>query len=168
MSIVHSLWISKLRYGLQLCTKVRLMENDPTTANMKALQLTQNRMLRAINNSQIKDRISTESLLEKFALLSVNRLAAKIKLVEVWKSVHQDGCPIKLEPYNSALLQNTQNLRLQPKRVFKDCCKLKKSESSFCIDGARLWNAAPPEITMAINLNMAKKAIHNFCRSLPL
>ena len=135
---------------------------------MKTLQLTQNRMLRAINNSQVRDRISNKSLLERFALLSVNQLAAKIKLVKVWKSVLQDGCPIKLEPYHSALLQNTQNLRLQPKRVFKDSCKLKKSESSFCIDGARLWNAAPPEITLAINLNIAKKAINNFCRSLPL
>ena len=62
MSIVHSLWVSKLRYGLQLCFKARLNESDPTPASLKSLQMTQNRMLRAINGSKISDRISTESM----------------------------------------------------------------------------------------------------------
>ena len=103
ISIVHSLWMSKLRYGLQLCTKVRLTENDPTAADLKALQLTQNRMLRVINNSKIKDKISNKSMLDKFGLLSVNQLAASIKLVEVWKSFNQEGYPLRLEPYNHNL-----------------------------------------------------------------
>ena len=83
MSVVHCLWVSKLRYGLQLCTKVRLAESDPTPVLLKSLQVTQNRLLRALNNSRIKDRISVKSMLDKFGLLSVNQLAAKIKLVEV-------------------------------------------------------------------------------------
>ena len=168
MSIVHSLWMSKLRYGLQLCTKVRLTENDPTPANLKAIQLTQNRMLRVINNCRIKDKIRTKSMLDKFNLLSVNQLAANIKLVEAWKSIHQDGYSITLEPYNQNLLNKSLGLRLQTNRVFNDTCKLKKSESSFHIDAARLWNAAPPEITNATSLGTAKSAIRLHCKKLPL
>ena len=93
---VHSLWMSKLRYGLQLCHKVRLIDGDKTSALMTSLQLTQNRLLRALNNTRIKDKISTKFLLDKFGLLSVNQLSAKIKLVEVWKSIQSEDYPIKL------------------------------------------------------------------------
>ena len=37
MSIVHSLWKSKLRYGLQLCSMVRLLESESKTTLMKSL-----------------------------------------------------------------------------------------------------------------------------------
>ena len=88
MTVVHSLWVSKLRYGLQLCTKVQILNDDTKSTAMKSLQQTQNRMLRAINNSKIKDRVSVTSMLNKFNLLSVNQLTAQIKLTEVWKSVN--------------------------------------------------------------------------------
>ena len=39
-------------------------------------------------------------------------LAAEIKLLEVWKSVIAEGCPIKLEPYNEQSSQNSHQLRL--------------------------------------------------------
>ena len=59
-------------------------------------------------------------------------------------------------------------LRPQINRVFNDTCKLKKSESSFHIDAARLWNAAPQDITNTANLVQAKCAIHLFCKNLTL
>ena len=74
--------------SLQLCTKVQLHEDERKCAVMKSLQLTQNRMLRALNGSKIKDRVSISSMLTKFKLISVNQLAAQIKLTEVWKSVN--------------------------------------------------------------------------------
>ena len=66
VGIVHSLWISKLRYGLQLCTRVKITNQDPTSGNMKALQITQNRMLRLLNGSRIKDKISIKFMPDKF------------------------------------------------------------------------------------------------------
>ena len=123
--------MSKLRYGLQLCTKVRLTENDPTAADLKALQLTQNRMLRVINNSKIKDKNSNKSMLDKFRLLSVNQLAASIKLVEVWKSFNQERYPLRLELYNHNLPNQTHDLRPQPNRVLKDSCRLRKLRVQF-------------------------------------
>ena len=66
---------------------------------MKALQLTQNRMLRAINGTRIKDQVSIKLMLDKFNLLSVNQLAAQIKLTEVWKAANGEGYAISLYPY---------------------------------------------------------------------
>ena len=71
MTIVHSLWVSKLRYGLQLCTKLMQQDEDRKSAAMKSLQLTQNR-------SRIRDRVSVSSMLTYFDLLSINQLANQI------------------------------------------------------------------------------------------
>ena len=165
IGIVHSLWISKLRYGLQLCTKVRINDSDPKTSKMKALQVTQNRMLRLLNGTKLKDKINTKSMLEKFGLPSVNQLAAKIKIIEVWKIINKEGYPLSLDPYNQNL--QTRELRPQHNRVFREDCRLQKSKFSFHIDASRLWNATPESIRTATNLAAAKKATNTFSRSLP-
>ena len=168
IGVVHSLWVSKLRYGLQLCTKVRISTADPTPVYMKALQTTQNRMLRLLNGSKIKDKISTKSMLEKFRFLSVNQLSAKIKLLEVWKTINKPDYPLSLEKYNRTGNVQSHDLRIQPNRVFDDNCRLQKSESSFHKDAARLWNASPTDIRRATSLDIAKKAIDGYCRTLPV
>jgi hypothetical protein len=167
INIVHSLWLSKLRYGLQLCLKVRLTEEDKTSSASKALQITQNRMMRTIDGTKIKDRVSVKYMLEKFNLLSVNQMAAKIKLLEVWKMVNREGSPLKLEPYNTSNNENKHGLRQKPNRVFDDTCRLKNSELSFHIDAARVWNASPAEIRNATSMNIAKTEVTKFCKTLP-
>ena len=148
---------------------MRLLNSDPTPNTLKSLQSNQNRMLRAINGSKISDRISTESMLMKFGLLSVNQLCAKIKLIEIWKSQNNEDYPIKLDPYRpTTSIIHLHDTRVQPNRVFNDSCKLKKSESSFHMDSARLWNASPPEIRLAANISLAKTATHKFCKTLPV
>jgi hypothetical protein len=168
MSIVHSLWVSKLRYGLQLCTKVQHSTEERKCTAMKSLQLTQNRMLRAINNSKIKDKISIVSMLKKFNLLSVNQLAASIKLTEVWKSLNVVDYPLQLDPYNQTTTTLSLDLRPKPSRVFNDSARLQISKYSFNVDSARLWNQAPPEVTSAPTLDAAKSAIKTYANSLPV
>jgi hypothetical protein len=168
MNIVHSLWVSKLRYGLQLCTKVQLTPEERKSTLMKSLQLTQNRLLRLLNNSRVADKISTKTLLEKFQLLSVNQLAAEIKLTETWKSINVDGCPINLDPYNHNQDKSDHRLRPQPMRIFNDSHRLQLAQSSFHVDSAKLWNSAPPNVQNARTLSMAKKAIKDHCKALPI
>ena len=98
--------------------------------------------------------------------ISVNQLAAKIKLIEVWKSVHSEGYPLSLEPYKVNSTVISHDLRFQPNRVFNDNCRLQKSESSYHIDAARIWNAAPLSIRNAISLNIAESKIDKFCDTL--
>ena len=54
-------------------------------------------MLRLLENSSIRDRISTNEHLQKIGLLSVNQLAASIKLAEAWKSINISEYPIQLK-----------------------------------------------------------------------
>ena len=168
MGIVHSLWVSKLRYGLQLCTKVRTSESEISGGNMKALQITQNKLLRVLNGTRIKDKISIRSMLTKFELLSVNQLAAKIKLIEVWKTINRANYPLILESYSQSEILPSHDLRAQSNRIYNDTCRLRKSESSFHKDAARLWNLAPMNIHNAHSLEMAMKAIDKYCNSLPV
>ena len=86
-------------------------------------------------------------------LLSVNQLAAQIKLIEVWKSVNVEGHPLSLDPYTNPERSSLTELRPQPNRVFNDTHKLKITSHSFCTDAARVWNQAPAEIKSATTLN---------------
>ena len=45
-----------MRYGLQLTNKVRLTEEDKYFKDIKATQLAQNKMLRLLDGSQVKDK----------------------------------------------------------------------------------------------------------------
>ena len=168
LGVVHSLWLSKLRYGLQLCKRVQLTNEEKKCDLMKSLQLTQNRMLRTVNSSKIKDKISTVSLLKKFGRLSVNQLAAQIKRTEVWKSLNVAGHPNLLKPYNKASTSTTAGLRPKPTRILNDSSKLMCAKFSFHVDAARLWNLAPPTIKSADTLRKAKSAIMTHCKSLPI
>ena len=87
----------KIKYGLQLYGNVRTKESDEKCADFKAIQVLQNNLLRFLNGSKIKDKISVRNLLTKFELLSVNQLAAQIKLGEMWKAMIIEDYPLKVE-----------------------------------------------------------------------
>ena len=168
MTVVHSLWVSKLRYGLQLCTRVRITTEDRKNEFIKSLQLTQNRLLRSLNRTRVADKVSTQSMLSKFNLLSVNQLAAEIKILEVWKSLNVESCPTKLKPYNPQSNENSHQLRPKTDRIFCDTARLQISNSSFNIDAARLWNNVPVNVRTSLTVVEAKRAIKNFCKNLPV
>jgi hypothetical protein len=84
--VADSLWTSKLRYGLQLCTKVRMIENQEKRAEQRAAQKTQNKMMRMLTNYKIMHRVSINAQLKK---VSVNQMATQIKLIE--------GCKYQVE-----------------------------------------------------------------------
>jgi hypothetical protein len=71
---------SKLRYGEQLRTEVRLTEEHPKSQYMTKVQRLQNKMLRILEGTLVSDRKSTKTLLDNQNMLSVNQIAAQIKL----------------------------------------------------------------------------------------
>ena len=52
-----------MRYGIHLYGKVRTTEEDTTQGVMGEIQKAQNKMLRLLNNSRIKDKICTKSIM---------------------------------------------------------------------------------------------------------
>ena len=96
LKVVDRIITSKIRYGLQLIGKARTRREDAVCADLWAIQLVQNKLLRLLNKTQVKDGISTVSMLEKFGMLSVNQLNVQVKLMEVWKSQKITNYPLKI------------------------------------------------------------------------
>ena len=114
--------------------------------------------------SKISDKISIESMLAKFNLLSVNRLSAQIKLKEVRKSLNCLNYPTKLATYNRALVDGSHALSTKENRIFNNNFRLQKTKSSFNINAARLWNSAPQSVRNAITNYEAKKGYLGLCK----
>ena len=55
IQLAHAIWVSKLRYELQLCTNVRHLESEKQNANMKSVQIAQNKLMRLLINAPYKD-----------------------------------------------------------------------------------------------------------------
>jgi hypothetical protein len=138
--IVDSLWTSKLRYGLQLCTEVRLTEEQPKSQLVTMVQRAQNKMLRVLDRARIVDQKSTKSLLEEQNMLSVNQMASQIKLTEMLKASNDPHYPIKMK------MRDTQVEGMET--ISSTCGDLteiggsKSAKKSFTIDAAKVWNKA--------------------------
>ena len=66
-----------MRYGIQLLGKVRMVKEDPVGADFHAIQMVQNNLLRTLDGSLVKDKVSIESMLNKFSMLSANQIICK-------------------------------------------------------------------------------------------
>ena len=64
------------------------------------------------SQSKIKYRVSVKSMLSKFNLLSVNQLAAQIKLTEVWKAKNVEDYALSFDPYKRPHLVQDVNLEI--------------------------------------------------------
>ena len=166
MKIVQSLWFSKLRYGLQLCAITRTSQSDPQNLKMKSLQYAQNRLLRLLDGSRIKDRKSIRSLLQKFKLPSMNQIACEIKLMEAWKSINIQSYPVSIE--TEIKQDSDRTLRQNSVRMFDESSRTKIGATSFHISTAKLWNQTSVAVKNAKTKHTAKKAIKSYCNDLPL
>ena len=146
----------------------RIEENETINANMKKIQLAQNRLLRMLEGVRIKDKVSIPSMLEKHKFPSINQLAAEVKLMETWKAMNIEKYPTKMEPGKTVENNLTKALRTTSTRELKDSAKTKIGEQSFIINAGKIWNKAPSNIKEAKTLSLAKKFIKIYCKSLPI
>ena len=160
--------MSKLRYGLQLCSNVRLKESDPTSTNLKSVQIAQNKLLRLLDNSSLKDRKHTKDLILKHDLLSVNQTAIQIKLMEAWKSINLPNYPTQMERNEENLLPTARELRPTSTRIWKEDGKSCAASESFTRNTAKVWNQAPISIKNSATLTIAKKQIKKYCKTMPV
>ena len=131
---------------------------------MERLQVAQNRMLRLIHGSTLKDRISTAELLKSVNVLSVNQLALEIKLTECWKSININNYPVEMDKGHVEQAEEGRQLRTSSLRQFKDHSKTKIGEESFHISTGTAWNNALQDIKDAKSIFTAKKLIKNIAK----
>ena len=115
---------------------------------------------------RLKDRISTESLLKKLGSMSVNKLNAQIKLLEMWKAINIEDYPLNIT--QQAVLPGGVSTwaaqRGRPIEIGKSNLTKRTSTS----DAVRIWNVAPRKYTEAKTLYVAKNAIKGYVKSLPI
>jgi hypothetical protein len=114
----------------------------------------------------VLERKSTKTLLDNQNMLSVNQIAAQIKLTEMWKASNDPQYPIKMktkERQENAV--ETRNLTLGD---LTEVGRSTKAKKSFTSDAAKVWNKAPEKIRASKTLTTAKKAIQDYCKSLPI
>ena len=166
LKMVDGLFTSKIRYGLQLYGKVRIMESESEGVDLKSIQLVQNKLLRLLNGTTIKDMISTRSLVEKFDMLAVNQLNAQIKLLEMWKSLNVEKYPTSITkqgPEHEGAITRADKVN-RPCEVGKTTLTQKTCIS----DAIRLWNQAPDVIKSSATVWKAKKEIKSYVKTLPI
>ena len=61
-----------------------------------ATQIAQNKVLRLLDGSRVKDQKRIKEMLDRFDIPSVNQTAAQIKLQEAWKASRDPDFPIEL------------------------------------------------------------------------
>ena len=160
--------MSKLRYGLQFCGKVRTNSDDSSNIHVKAIQIAQNKMLRMMEGVSLKEHITSKSLLEKYNLPSVNQLNGEIKLLEASKSINTNDYPFKMEASNTNPIMSDRILRPESRKIWKDSAKSKTGTNSFSIDTAKLWNNCPEVIKLATSIGIAKSEIKKHCKTFQL
>ena len=166
LKLVDGLFTSKIRYGLQLLGQVRTRTDDPECADLKAIQLIQNKLLRSLNGTLIKDRVSTSSLLEKYGVLSINQLNAQVKLLEIWKAMNVEGYPLKIKQQTVQEVGATTRASRKGRPINIGLSKSVRNTSTS--DAVRIWNLAPDTVTESKTIYQVKSQIKSYVKTLPI
>jgi hypothetical protein len=81
--LADSIWVFKLRDELQLYSDVRITNKPPTSQFLEELQESQNKLLRALTGRKVSDKIKIVEMFKSLQMMSVNQIAAQLKLIEV-------------------------------------------------------------------------------------
>jgi hypothetical protein len=90
-------------------------------------------------------------------MLSVNQIAAQIKLTEIWKASNDPQYPIKMKTKERQ--ENAVETRSLTRGDLTEVGRSTKAKKSFTCDAAKVWNKAPEKIRASKTLTIAKKAI---------
>ena len=76
--------------------------------------------------------------------------------------------PVQLEPNNMTANSSGRNMRPTTSRMRNQDAKTAAEKESFSRNAAKIWNMAPTELKIISTKSAAKKAIKEFCKSLPI
>ena len=146
--------------------EIRWTSGESESVALGSIQKTQNKLLRFLNNSTLKDKISTKSMLEKHNMLSINQLNAQIKLTEIWKAVKDEDHPFKIEV--PTINTEERVSRGQIAGYIKTKALSNVTKKTFINDSIKAWNHAPNELKNTVNIHGAKAAIKKYVKTLPM
>ena len=150
--------MSNINYGIQLymASKVRLCKEEPLKEELRSLQVKMNEMLRIILNIKRKDKRSVDYMLKKCDLLSINQLACKSILLELWKARN----------FNIEGIMKNFKYRDIPR--FKDLFRTSKDPKSFVSVASKLWEKSSKRFRDTNLISVAKKEAEKLAKTLPI
>ena len=125
-----------------------------------------NKLLRLLNGSKVKDLVSTKSMLDKFGILSINQLNAQVKLLEIWKALNLEDYPLQIKLQSAPPTGMTTRADSKGKAI--EIGRSNLSRNSSVSDSIRVWNLAPDSVTGAKSVFIAKRAIKDYVKNLPI
>ena len=159
----ESLWMSRVRYCLPLFYgQVRLLETDPESKMAKDLQVAQNKLLRVITGTNLSQRLPTAKLLEMTGMLSINQLAAEMRLLETWKALNIEGSPL------AGLFCRVSAAAMETRASAREDLVEYGPSKSFRNLSSRLWNRAGQSVREAKTLYRARKVVRDFVKTIPI
>ena len=90
--IADSLYMSKIRYGVQLFGNVRMKNDDVEQKLLGSIQVAQNKLARFLNGNSLLDKIPSAQIYGELKMQSINQINAQIKLTDIWKSLNSNSC----------------------------------------------------------------------------
>ena len=143
---------------------MRVKDSEPECETFKSIQLIQNNLMRMLNGTKIKDMVSISSLLNKFIMLSINQLNAKVKLVEMWKAMNLEDYPLKVEQQSCDVDRVSTRADTTGRPVEMGRSNL--TQKTCISDAIRLWNQAPEKIINSRNIAQVKLEIKKYVKSI--
>ena len=99
-------------------------------------------------------------MLENLEWLSINKLAAETRLIEAWKSIHQDDyCMTELLHLRHKGAYRTRQNHIN---FLETGVEDIYGSAGFVNTTARLWNKSPDSVKEAKTLSQAKREIRKF------
>ena len=160
--VAEGIFMSKLRYGLSVYWPIRFKNDDPHPSAVQGIKVVFNRLLRILCGTVMEDKVSVAKMLRRLDWLSINQVAAEVRLLEVWKALN----------LNNSLTEMFEKVQGTTRAANHNRIKVgsnnKIRESSFLYPSVKLWNMAPLSVVEAPNESNARKAIRDFVKRLPL
>ena len=119
--VADGIFMSVLRYGLGIFCPIRVEESDPHHSNIEGIRVVFNNMLRLLCGSKRTEHTSIQSMLDHLGWLSINQLAAEVRLIEVWKSLNLSGYSLShiFPKFESGTLQTSSWQKKTPQDQFE-------------------------------------------------
>ena len=86
-------------------------------------QVAQNKVLRVLDRSRIRDRRSIKEMLDKLDMLSVNQTMVQVKLTEAWKVSKDEDYPVKMKQDRIQDNEDRREVSLGTRREMKEVGK---------------------------------------------
>ena len=139
---------------------IRTREDEPRNADMQALQVIQNNMLRSILHISRSSKTRIRDMLHETGMLSVNQMCAADVLVQAWKARE-----FTIDPLNGFC--SAVPLRLGLRSEFPHRTDA-KSKEAFPVIANKLWNLATERLRKTYLLTVARSEAKKFAETLPV